>query len=58
MTKIKEPFYKSRRMWSAGFTFFATAIIVAKPEYIGVMTPIMTTLAGILGIGSWVFPKK
>lgn len=58
MKKIKEPFYKSRRIWSAGLTFIATVVIVVKPEYIGVVTPIMTTLAGILGMGSWVFPKK
>jgi len=54
----KEKFWESRRVWGAGLTLVATALIIAFPENVIIIAPIMTGLAGLLGLGSWTFPKK
>lgn len=55
---MKEPIYKSRRLWSVALTLIATVAIIAFPDNYEIIKPIGLTVASMLGIGSWVFPKK
>lgn len=56
--QIKEPFYKSRRIWAAGLTLVATAILVLAPEHSAMIESVALIIASILGLGSWTMPKK
>ena len=54
----KEPIYKSRRLWGVLLTLAATVGIILAPEQYEVMKAAGLIIASVLGIGSWVFPKK
>ena len=55
MNMNKEPWYKSRRMWSA-ILAAGTAILI-QFGYVDVAT-VLTSVAGSFGVHSWVKPKK
>ncbi len=56
--EVKEPIYKSRRIWAAGLTLLATVVITAMPEQYVLIESATLVIASLLGLGSWVFPKK
>jgi len=55
---MKEPIYKSRRVWAVGLTLVSTVAIILAPDQFEIIKSIALIAASSLGLGSWVFPKK
>jgi len=56
--KGNEPWYMSRRIWSAILTLLITVGVTIFPESYELILQIGGVLASTLGITSWVVPKK
>ena len=54
----KEPWYKSRRIWSAAFSGVALTLTLLYPEQHDLIVHACVVVAGSLGLTSWVKPKK
>lgn len=53
--QTKEKWYKSRRVWCVALTFIAGGFSALGYD---VAVPIITGIAGLLGLSSFVYPKK
>lgn len=62
--KGNEPWYMSRRMWAVVFTVFSGVVTaLVQLGYIPyniytAFSPLLTIIAGYLGVQSWIKPKK
>ena len=54
----KEPFWMSRRIWGAILTAGVAIYVVISPEQYDIAIVVGTALASVLGITSFVKPKK
>ena len=54
----KEAFWKSRRVWASTLTLLATISLAIYPLASNNIEVGATLIAGLLGLSSWVFPKK
>lgn len=56
--EIKEPFWKSRRIWGAILTAITAIYVIIMPEHYDLAVMLGAGVASALGITSFIKPKK
>jgi len=55
---MEEKWYKSRRIWSALLTFIVISSMGAYPDQYVLISQLGLSIAAMLGLNSWIMPKK